>query len=124
MNKKKKYKRARKRFSKLASAWTKRLGLAWWRVDVFYYDKAPKRFKRKHGRQVAAKMIARWEYMSAEMHVNLPFIAEMTKDEMEHVIVHELCHALVNEMREEGHKHEERVCTRLTQAFLWTKSGV
>ena len=124
MNKKKKYKRARKRFSKLARAWTKRLGLAWWRVDVFYYDKIPKRFKRKHGQEVAADVFAQWEYMKVDISVNLPLIAEMTKAEMEKVIVHELCHALVNEMREEGHKHEERVCTRLTQAFLWTKSGV
>ena len=34
----------------------------------------------------------------------------------------ELCHALVNEMREQGIDHEERVVTMLSKAFMWVRS--
>jgi len=48
----------------------------------------------------------------------------MENDQIEMTIVHELCHALVNEMRKDGIDHEERTVTALTKAFLWTDGGL
>jgi len=43
----------------------------------------------------------------------------MDGDEIERAVVHELCHILVNEMREDEIHHEERVVTGLQKAFMW-----
>jgi predicted SprT family Zn-dependent metalloprotease len=99
------------------------MGLKWWDLHFHFYKKTPKKFKRKDGHQTGIRITARWEYLEAYLEVNTPAIAELSDIELEVAIVHELCHILVNEMREGGIKHEERVCSRLSQAFLWTKEG-
>ena len=47
--------------------------------------------------------------------------AGMSNEELERTVVHELVHALVNELREGGIDHEERVVTTLTKAVLWVR---
>lgn len=121
--KKKEYKRAKKRFEKIAWAWAYRMGLRWWDLHFSFHRKTPKKFKRKDGHQTGVRVLARWQYLEAYFEVNTPAVAKLSDAELEVVIVHELCHVLVNEMREKGVKHEERVCSRLSQAFLWTKEG-
>jgi hypothetical protein len=85
------------------------------------------------GEQAAADCTANWSYKRAEMTFYLPALAEMADLDIELAIVHELCHALVNEMREWGphfnnsdpdlpaRRHEERVVTELALGFLGTK---
>ncbi len=85
------------------------------------------------GEQAAADCTANWAYKRAEMTFYLPALQEMADLDVELVIVHELCHALVNEMREWGthfnntdpelpaRRHEERVVTELALGFLGTK---
>ena len=116
--KKKAFKRSRKRFQAVLDKWLKPLGLLWWHIDVFYHRETPKSFKKKRG-VTAAKVIARWKYMEAAIYVNTPAIPGMDDEELDRVVIHELCHILVNEMREAEMHHEERVCTRLAQAFAW-----
>lgn len=69
---------------------------------------------------VAAKMYVDWKYGTADLHINLPAFKGRKQWKIDRIIVHELVHALVNEMRYEGIEHEERVVTSLTKAFFWT----
>jgi len=121
--KKKEYKRARKRFRTIFDKWHRPLGLLWWHIEIYYHKKTPKSFKKKNGKVVVARVTARWEYAEATINVNIPAVAQMDDAELENLVVHEMCHILVAEMREKGIKHEERVCSMLSQAFLWTKEG-
>lgn len=65
----------------------------------------------------AATCTASWEYRQAQITFNMPLLAAKKEEEIEEIIVHEMVHVLVNEMREKGIKHEERVVTELTWAF-------
>jgi hypothetical protein len=67
---------------------------------------------------------SKWEYKQAHIWVYLyNFYNNIPKKDMkkkaENTVVYELGHAIVNEMREKGIKHEERVVTHLTNMILW-----
>lgn len=68
---------------------------------------------------------AKWQYMDHELTFHLGRVRTMTAEEIEITVVHELCHILVNEMREpdEDLKHEERVTTQLQKAFMWVRNN-
>lgn len=107
--------------------WVKRLGLLWWDLELTYYtDPAEilREFTVTDDEMTQAKVYADWRYATAKILVNLPAFEGMTERKIERVIVHELCHVLVNEMREDDIHHEERVVTGLTKAFLWVESAV
>lgn len=120
--KRKAYKRHIARCQPLFDEWLTKLGLMWWSVEISYYDKR-KQFRKDNGGIAAARVWADWRYMSANISVCVPVVATMDDDDLERAIVHELCHALVNEMRESDPdiKHEERVVTTLTSAFMWVR---
>lgn len=102
--------------------WLKPLGLLWWYIEVVYYDdpaEVLQRFGNDSGKIVAARTYAEWQYATAKIEFNLLAICEMNSDEIEHIVVHELFHILVNEMREGEMHHEERVVTTLTKAAFW-----
>jgi hypothetical protein len=108
--------------------WVTRLGLGWWRVDVVYYDDPTEivsRFREDGGGQriIAAHVTADWRYAEACISVNLPAWVEMSEDQIERAVVHELMHVLVNEMREGEMHHEERVVTQLTKAVFWVAAA-
>jgi predicted SprT family Zn-dependent metalloprotease len=68
-----------------------------------------------------ANCTAHWMYLTARIQVNLLALEYIDNDDLEDVAVHELCHILVNEMREGELHHEERVVTWLTKAFFWVE---
>ena len=82
-----------------------------------------------------AKTAVRWPYLNANIMWNLPQLGDLEDDKLEQIVVHELCHILVHEMREWapeiieadrsaiGMKHEERVTTNLTNAFIWVRNA-
>jgi hypothetical protein len=122
--KRKAYKRTRNRARRYFKRWVYLLGLGWWDVRVNWYDNE-KAFRKASGatsRSVAMRINADWRYATATVCVNVPALEELSDDELERGIVHELCHALVNEMREDGIGHEERVVTMLSKAFMWVRS--
>lgn len=104
--------------------WIPRLGLAWWDIEIVYYD-APQeiivRFRAPDDGMVAATATVKWIYGTARINVNLPALEGLNDDELERIAVHELCHILVNEIREGELHHEERVVTTLTKAFFWVE---
>lgn len=112
----------RKKLRKYINAWAQPLGLLWWKIDVYYHvDKKHIRkvFKPKHAR---AQVNSDWRYCEATIHFNVPSFANLSDTEIEMVVLHELVHILVCEMREGEMHHEERVVTGLTRAFLWMRN--
>lgn len=103
--------------------WIVRLGLAWWDIEIVYYDDPMEiinRFRQiETGEMVPATVTAQWMYADAKISINLPTFEYIEDDKIERVVVHELVHILVNEMREEDICHEERVVSTLTKAFFW-----
>jgi hypothetical protein len=112
-----------KLFSKYFKKWTNLTGLLWWKITVIYYgDPAEivEHFTSGNDTIVAARTTADWRYMTAKIIVNVNALTDMDEEEIESLAVHELCHILVNEMRENDLHHEERVVSCLAHAFIWT----
>ena len=106
--------------------WTYCLGLRWWEINVYYIKKkqAKKIFKENKTSAIAARTYADWRYSTASIYFNIPFLKTLNPETIEAIVVHELCHVLVNEMQKKGKHHEERVVTGLTKAFLWTDEKI
>lgn len=117
----------KKGIMKVIDKWLTPLGLRWWEVNVVWMDKTQEILDTfdvsSDGNIVAAKVSADWKYGVARVYINLPAFKEIKRWRVERIIVHELVHILVNEMREDGLEHEERVVTGLTKAFIWTKQS-
>ena len=109
-------------FSKLAQEWIGKTWLGWWKIDVVFYDNKEyakvEGYKKKHARCSAATCHTNWQYLDATINVNLSVIKTMGKEQLEYVVVHELMHAFLNEMRAGGVEHEERVATILAKSFM------
>lgn len=103
------------------AAWIPALGLAWWDITIRYYDDPTEVVNRFHNNTgvLRATCTTDWRYGEACIDVNLTGFQEMTPEQIERTALHELCHILVNEMREGELHHEERVVTALTKAFFW-----
>lgn len=110
------------------ATWITRLGLAWWSIEVHYYDdpgEIVRLFRQiDSGGVVPAFVDANWMYAEAKISINLPAFDDMTPEKIERIVVHELMHILVNEMREGELHHEERVVTQLTKAIFWAVAAV
>ena len=70
----------------------------------------------------AMRVFVYWEYKNAVIKISHKALKDRTKKEVERLIVHELAHCLVDEIKEGGIKHEERVATNLTNAFIWVRN--
>lgn len=102
--------------------WLTKLGLKWWEIKITYYRKE-KQFKKDNGPVAIMRCWVKWQYFTFNVDVNLSAVRRLDSDDLECAIVHELCHALVNEMTEDDPdgKHEERTVTMLTKAFMWVR---
>lgn len=87
-------------------------------------------FDTRDGNVAGAHIYSHWHYKQAEIEFNCLELYRLGLLELELIIIHELCHALVNEMREWAGsepetealmRHEERVVSELSVAFLQTK---
>ncbi len=111
----------------LFDKWVAPLGLRWWNIETVYYDdpgEIIQRFRVDGENIVAARTFADWRYGTAKIIINVPALDGLIPADLEALVVHELCHILVNEMRENELHHEERVVTGLQKAFVWTRNGV
>jgi predicted SprT family Zn-dependent metalloprotease len=118
--------KSKKQLKKAIKRWTYRLGLRWWHV-TFVLTTNKKLIKdvfrdkdTKKGETIIGRTYADWKYRTATIYINVPALKGWTERKTESMIVHELMHVLVNEMRETGIHHEERVATSLTEAIFWT----
>lgn len=103
--------------------WLKPLGLLWWHINIHFYDDPNEVLRifgdRGENRACFAITTVDWQYGTATIEFNLLAAEGMQPDHIEEAVVHELCHILVNEMREGEIHHEERVVTSLQRAFFW-----
>ena len=72
---------------------------------------------------VAGECHTDWRYQETHVLLSMNKLRQFRKKTIEKVIVHELMHVFLNEMREEGIEHEERVATNLQKAFLWVRDA-
>jgi hypothetical protein len=111
------------RIGRIRERWQEPLGLDDWRVTW--------KFEREHSEElkdVVANCNVSWEYEMATVTWFIPQVlnCEFDDDDLEQIVVHEIMHILLNEMREDTKKrinHEERVATRLAKAFIRTREA-
>ena len=96
--------------------WSRHLWLQeWWVINE--YVRGP--FNSNGDYDALASTSVQWQYRKAVITWNLEEVARKSDYEMDWVFVHEAMHIHLNEMREEGLAHEERVASTL--ALLITR---
>lgn len=111
----------------LRAQWT--IKRRYWRnVDAYLAHDTDGADPLHRGAVSTAHTHADWAYLTATICFNCHACIDHL-DTLETMFVHECAHILVHEMRagtrcdcEYDMRHEERVCTILAQAFLWTKA--
>lgn len=113
----------KKKVKALFDKWVKHLGLGWYEVDINW--KAGDGEDRGEGFIRCMEVRSRWMYRTATINV---WLEEVPTDEykLERMVVHELCHILIEPMRIDNQctDNEEYVAESLARAFLWTVDGV
>lgn len=109
-----------KEFNALIDQWRTDLFLGNWQIDTEHFRTGNGDVDQNTGQTPAAKCAADWRYMHAKVTCNCHMFEGMPKGKVEQVVIHELLHAVVHEMREWSTKddssvpHEERVVSHLT----------
>ena len=110
------------KIDRLMTKWRLPMGIGWWTVHRIY-EREYADDDNKYGSDChkGASCSVQYPYKTATIKFFMPALINESKDELERIIVHELTHILVNEMRdfEKGIEHEERVVSDLTSAFFW-----
>lgn len=96
--------------------WRKNTGLGYWEITLKFVDVID------NGWTVANCQVE-WKYCAAILTFSDDLIKNKNREELEHIVVHEMMHIFLNEMREGKIKHEERVATQLQKAFMWVKGA-
>lgn len=122
------HKRERRRILRAVDHWRPILGLAEWELALTFHAG---KFIDADGKacEAIASTAARWQYLHGSLAFNTDLTAELSQPALERVVVHELAHLVVNEMRaqnlpdgwhrDEGDAaHEERVVSLVTAAVL------
>ena len=110
--------RQNRRVTKLVVKWSRIMGLDRWRGEITFLDQD--RADTKDATFVACMDTeVSWPYRQYRTNV-YPVIADMTDDEVEGLVVHELTHVLLAPMRndEQARSTVERVTTDIEMALL------
>lgn len=126
------FEQERERILAFARKWAEPLGLGWWEITYEYARDDYKAPSPSYAPDTfsAAYCTADWRYGHATIVFNMPVMAQQSDSKAEKIVVHELCHVLLNEMRWARHDdadhidHEERVASTLARAFLWLRESV
>lgn len=114
-------KKERDRIRKVLDLWIERTGLTGWAIDI-QYDRSTRPANSPRG-SVAEASVA-WPYRRATLTFWLLGTAPYDDLVLEEIVVHELMHIQVNEMREHHDlHHEERVCTELARMIVQLGQG-
>ena len=102
---------------RLVKKWKYALYLGMWKIDFVVRDYIGD--SRVDGYQTAASCDTSWQYFTAAIDFSYVQLKDMEEEEIEKIIIHELLHIVVNEMREDGIEHEERVVSHLSMVISY-----
>lgn len=98
------------RTKKAVTRWVTPCGLNMWADVEFQYHRdtimmvdASDHTVDESERRVAGRTIVDWRYKHATIHFNMAVIQNLSDHEIDRLVRHEICHLLVNEMREWEH---------------------
>lgn len=111
----------KERVGDVVRRWIKPLGLRWWKIDCAWVRESHRWSRDEQDGHPIAECHADWKYGEATITFDLGRIELLDDDGLDTIVVHELMHIFLNEMREGGIEHEERVATTLQKAFLWLR---
>ena len=115
----KEFRRVNRVIKRSINKWLITMGFRRWTVTHTLYREL------KEGEpDCTASCDAQWEYQNMWLKFYGPKCGSLAEKELEEVVVHELMHGLVNQMREwasDKMHHEEHVVTQLTQAIMWAR---
>jgi predicted SprT family Zn-dependent metalloprotease len=114
-----KNKKVKKLASEYFEQWTLCLGLRYGTLKLFFEEF----IKDASDYDVCGICETDWRYQDSSITLALHKLREMDEEQIEMVVIHELMHIFLNEMREDGIDHEERVATNLQKAFVWVRDG-
>lgn len=100
--------------TKLVKKWKTKLRLWDWTISTSintYLQGGENNF------DVAATTDCDWRYMIAKIRFSMEMLGDMEEPDIERIVVHELTHILVNEMRNWNMDHEERVVSQIANVF-------
>ena len=87
------FNKLKRRVMKTMVKWRAILGLARWRDTVQFVD----RFKDDDDKgAIGAECVVRWPYRRYLIYIYMPVIAAYEDETLEQLIVHELCHVLLD----------------------------
>ena len=94
--------------------WKAKLYLWSWRIEFKILDWISPTENTAHGSNVAAKTWADWRYFKGNIDFSYFQLKDMDDKSIERIVIHEMLHIVVNEMRYEGIEHEERVVSHIS----------
>lgn len=115
-----KYNKVRDLIRKYVEQWVSVTGLAYWHIDILYSSET-KEARIGNGNNVAGYCECEWQYQKATITFYPKAMKSLKAEDIERVVVHELMHIFLNEMREDDINHEERCATQLQKAFIWVR---
>ena len=111
-----------KKIRKYAKWWINNSGLAYGHIDLVFKDHFFSQDESEN-RRAYAYCTTDWKYQESNIAFSLEAMKDCPVDQIEAIVVHELMHIFLNEMRAGGIEHEERVATSLQKAFMWTRDA-
>lgn len=100
--------------------WVRHTGAGFWRVNMRWEEV----IEWEDGHlDTAAFCTCDWKYEEATITFALSRLRNLKKWEIESAVVHEIMHIFLNETREKGIEHEERIATQLAKAFIWVRDA-
>ena len=115
--------RQRRRIERFWKKWRRTLGLDEWETALNFNDGEYIQQDGEASGEAVASAHARWQYRHASVSFNLERVARLDEEDLEQMVIHEAMHIILNEMREEGVKHEERVASSLAFAFMRSRGN-
>jgi predicted SprT family Zn-dependent metalloprotease len=107
-------------FKDIALKWIQLLQLEHWHIELDFCE-SHEFISIENSTTAVAFCHTNWTYMTATIRVNSNHLEEEKEERLPFIALHELMHCVLNEMREDGIDHEERVATMLANSFLNTE---
>lgn len=92
-----------KRVKALLDKWEKPCGFRWFQIEHTF-----SRDNDQEGQGTGGCTASQWQYRNAWITWFLPVIAELTDEQLEEMVVHELCHTLISPIENYEDKMAER----------------